>query len=202
MNAHNLEFAKTYTRHLTTRRSVRHFSDEPVPREFVLDAIKTAASAPSGANKQPWHFALIESQEIKNLLRHKAEEVEHSFYHKRAPKKWLQDLEVFKTNETKAYLSEAPYLIAIFYRVGDEDNKTYYPIESTGIATGFLLTALHQYGLATLTHTPKPMNFLNQVLGLDKSYRPFMIVVTGKQDMRFTLPDIKRKQLEEVVSFH
>lgn len=194
-----------FYRKIAKRRSIRHFASQPVDRKILLNAIKTAGSAPSGANRQPWHFALITSQSIKDQIRQAAEQVEHEFYKKKATDKWINDLKPFGTNSKKSYLSEAPALIAVFSRnlcENDEGSlqRTYYPIESTGIATGFLLTALHNAGLATLTHTPKPMFFLNEILKLDKTYRPFMIVVTGKPKQPIKVPDITRKSLHQIMN--
>lgn len=189
---------------MAKRRSIRHFTSQPIDREILLNAIRTAGSAPSGANRQPWHFALITSQSIKEQIRYAAEEVEQEFYGHRATQEWISDLKPFGTNSVKPYLSEAPALIAVFSRNLYENNegsmqRTYYPIESTGIATGFLLTALHNAGLATLTHTPKPMFFLNEILELDKTYRPFMIVVTGHPKQPIKVPNITRKPLHQIM---
>lgn len=187
---------------MNERRSIRAFSSESIPRETVENAIKTAGTSPSGANRQPWFFAIIESQEIKDQIRMAAEEVEDSFYKKPGHKQWVQDLKKFGTNPQKPYLSEAPILIAVFSRTrvieDGAEVKTYYPNESVGIATGMLITTLHLAGLATLTHTPKPMSFLNKVLNLDCSYRPFMIIVTGYPKIPLTLPEIHRKKFEEI----
>lgn len=189
---------------MVRRRSIRHFSSQPVDKEILLNAIKTAGSAPSGANRQPWYFALITTQMIKEQIRRAAEQVEHEFYTQKASDEWINDLKPFATNSTKPYLSEAPALIAVFCRSSCENEsgilqRTYYPIESTGIATGFLLTALHNAGLATLTHTPKPMFFLNEILGLGNTYRPFMIVVTGHAKQPIKVPDITRKSFHQIM---
>lgn len=189
---------------MSKRRSIRHFSSRPIDQKIILNAIKTAGSAPSGANRQPWYFALITTQSIKEQIRHAAEQVEQDFYTNKATNEWLNDLKPFATSSKKPYLSEAPALIAVFSRnlcENDEGSfqKTYYPVESTGIATGFLLTALHNAGLATLTHTPKPMFFLNEILKIDKSYRPFMIVVTGHPKLPIKVPNITRKSLNQIM---
>ncbi|MBK9323009.1 MAG: nitroreductase family protein [Bdellovibrionaceae bacterium] len=189
---------------MSKRRSIRHFSSQPVDREIILNAIKTAGSAPSGANRQPWYFALVTTQSVKEKIRRAAEQVEQEFYDHKATEEWLNDLKPFDTNSVKPYLSEAPALIAVFSRslCENEDGsrqRSYYPVESTGIATGFLLTALHYAGLATLTHTPKPMFFLNEVLELDKTYRPFMIVVTGYPKRPIKVPKITRKLLHQIM---
>ncbi len=189
---------------MAMRRSIRHFSSQPVDREIVLNAIRTAGSAPSGANRQPWHFALITTQRTKEQIRYAAEQVEQEFYGQKATEEWINDLKPFATNSVKPYLSEAPALIAVFSRNLCENEegslqRTYYPVESTGIATGFLLTALHNAGLATLTHTPKPMFFLNEILKLDKTFRPFMIVVTGHPKQPIKVPNITRKSLHQIM---
>ena len=165
---------------LSRRRSVRDFSDRLVDREVIENAVRAAGSAPSGANKQPWHFAIVESRETKALIRKAAEAEEQEFYNGRAPKAWLDDLKVFETNEHKPFLETAPYLIAVFLERNtiDEDgvkHKNYYMPESVGIATGMLITALHVSGLATLTHTPSPMKFLNEILERPSNEKPYML---------------------------
>ncbi len=190
---------------MSERRSIRNFSSRSVDKRILYAAIKTAGTAPSGANRQPWHFALVTSPLVKSEIRVAAEAVESEFYTSKASEQWLNDLKPFGTNSAKPYLTEAPALICVFSRsttevAGGNSLRTYYPIESTGIAVGFLLTALHNTGLATLTHTPKPMSFLNQVLNLNKTYKPFMIIVTGYPVYPIQLPNIKRKQLNEILS--
>lgn len=191
------EFYETMKR----RRSVRNFSARPIRREILLNAIRTAGTAPNGANSQPWLFALIEAQELKDRIRTEAELVEQSFYSQRAPRDWLNDLTKLGTSAQKPYLSIAPALIAVFSRHnrGDEsDERSYYPIESTGIAVGMLLTALHQTGLASLTHTPKPAHFLNEVLGIERNFRPFMLIAVGYAETPVLVPRIERKPLTEI----
>ena len=192
---------------ISKRRSIRQFSDQPVAREILLNAIRSAGTAPSGANRQPWHFALVTSQDIKNRIRVAAEQVEHEFYNGRASEQWLEDLKPFGTNSSKPYLSQAPALIAVFSKTtsGFEEigmQRVYYPVESTGIAVGFLLTALHNAGVSTLTHTPRPMNFLNQVLGFDKSFKPFMIIVVGYPAPALSIPPIPKKSICQIMSEH
>jgi len=184
---------------MKSRRSVREFSSRPVPREILLSCIEAAGTAPSGANSQPWFFALIESQDMKDRIRMAAEKVENQFYHVCAPEKWLEDLKPLGTNEKKPYLSEAGALIAVFSRRRFLDQMSYYPIESTGIATGILITALHHAGLSTLTHTPSPMGFLNDVLDLDQSYRPYMIIVAGYAKSDARVPVLTKKPREEII---
>lgn len=196
----SLSVSRDFLRTMSSRRSIRSFSSEAVDRELVLNAVRTANTAPSGANMQPWYFAVIESATIKTALRAEAERVEWEFYNEKAPDQWLEDLRPLGTNHLKPYLTEAPYLIAIFtrnFRQGDSE-RSYYPMESTGLATGLLLASLHQAGLATLTHTPRPMSFLNKLLDLDATYRPYMLVVTGKAAADAQLPELTRKTWDEV----
>jgi len=190
---------------LQRRRSVRDFSDRPVDREIIENAVRSAASAPSGANKQPWHFVIIENQDTKKLIRKAAEAEEYEFYNKRAPQSWLDDLKVFETDEHKPFLETAPYLIAVFLQRNsvDEDgvkHKNYYMPESVGIATGMLISALHISGLATLTHTPSPMKFLNEILGRPKNEKPFMLMVAGYPAEGVKVPDISRKPFNDIAS--
>jgi iodotyrosine deiodinase len=187
------------------RRSVRDFSDRAVDREIIENAVRTAASAPSGANKQPWHFAIVESRETKALIRKAAEAEEQEFYNGRAPEAWLEDLKIFETDEHKPFLETAPYLIAVFLERNSTDkkgvkHKNYYMPESVGIATGILITALHISGLATLTHTPSPMKFLNQILERPSNEKPFMLIVVGYPSEGVTVPDIERKPFAEIAS--
>lgn len=190
---------------LSRRRSVRDFSDRPVDREIIENAVRAAGSAPSGANKQPWHFAVVESRDVKALIRKAAEAEEQEFYNGRAPQAWLEDLKVFETDEHKPFLETAPYLIAVFLERNSVDeegvkHKNYYMPESVGIATGMLITALHVSGLATLTHTPSPMKFLNEILQRPKNEKPFMLIVAGYPQDGVTVPDIGRKNFEEICS--
>lgn len=190
---------------LQRRRSVRDFSDRPVDREIIENAVLSAASAPSGANKQPWHFVIIEDLDTKKLIRKAAEAEEYEFYHKRAPQSWLDDLAVFETDEHKPFLETAPYLIAVFLQRNSLDqegvkHKNYYMPESVGIATGMLISALHFSGLATLTHTPSPMKFLNEILGRPKNEKPFMLMVAGYPIDGVSVPDISRKPFSDIAS--
>ncbi|NND83492.1 MAG: nitroreductase family protein [Gammaproteobacteria bacterium] len=188
------------------RRTVRDFSDQPVAREVIDNAIKAAASAPSGANKQPWHFAVVSNPEIKHRIRVAAEAEEREFYGGRAPQAWLDDLAVFETDEKKPFLETAPYLIAVFLQRHTIDadgsrHKNYYMPESVGIATGFLLTALHLSGLATLTHTPSPMKFLNEILARPKNEKPYTLIVVGHPAENATVPDIEKKPFSEIATY-
>ena len=188
------------------RRTVREFSDRPVPQDIIETALKAANTAPSGANLQPWHFAVVSGPETKRKIREAAEVEEREFYAHRASPEWLAALEPLGTDSDKPFLETAPYLIAVFLQKFGmlEDGrkvKHYYPTESTGLATGILITALHQAGLVCLTHTPSPMKFLNEILGRPSSERPFLLLVTGYPADDAKVPDIERKPLEEFVSF-
>ncbi len=190
---------------VSKRRTVREFSSEEVPIEVIENCIKAAGSAPSGANKQPWHFVIVKNAEVKKKIRIEAEKEEQEFYNGRATEEWLKDLEPFETNEQKPFLEEAPYLIAIFeekYSVDEngEQHKNYYTKESVGIATGILITALHNVGLVTLTHTPSPMNFLNKILDRPKNEKPFLLLVVGHPKEGTKVPNIKRKELNQIIT--
>jgi len=200
-----LSTSREFKQTLSRRRSVRDFSDRPVDREVIENAVRAAGSAPSGANKQPWHFAIVESREVKALIRKAAEAEEQEFYNGRAPRSWLDDLKVFETDENKPFLETAPYLIAVFLERNSVDeegvkHKNYYMPESVGIATGMLISALHFSGLATLTHTPSPMKFLNQILERPSNEKPFMLIVAGYPVDDVTVPDIERKPFDEIAS--
>lgn len=201
------ENAETFLKLMQKRRSVRDFSDDPVPLEVIKKCILTAGTAPNGANLQPWHFSVVTSPEVKKTIRNAAEVEEYEFYNGRATDEWLDALSHLGTNEHKPFLETAPALIAIF-RKGrsidheEKDRKTYYPIESTGIATGMLITALHNAGLATLTHTPSPMNFLNEILDRPKTYKPFLLLVVGYPSEGCEVPDIVKKSVEDISSCH
>ena len=202
MISRSLEF---YTE-ANKRRTVRDFSDERVPREVIDNCIMSAGTAPSGANLQPWHFVVVGDPEIKKKIRIAAEEEEKEFYSERAPKEWLDALAPLGTDENKSFLEKAPYLIALFtkrYDVLPDGGKIkqYYSIESTGIACGLLINALHHSGLASLTHTPSPMNFLNEILNRPKNEKPFLLLVTGYPAENVKVPDIKRKSLTEIATF-
>ncbi len=198
--------AEGFYRDVRRRRSVREFSDRPVPRDIVETALRAAGTAPSGANLQPWHMVVISGAATKKRIRVAAEAEEREFYAHRASAEWLAALEPLGTDENKPFLETAPCLIAIFlqkYGTLPDGRKVkhYYPVESTGLATGILITALHHAGLATLTHTPSPMKFLNEILGRPKSERPFLLLVVGYPADDARVPDISRKSLEEFVSF-
>ena len=198
--------ARAFRDEVHRRRSVRDFSAEPVPRDLIEACIAAAGSAPSGANQQPWRFVAVSSPAIKRAIREAAEKEEREFYERRAPDEWLAALAPLGTDAAKPFLETAPWLIAVFYEAygvgpGGERQKRYYPIDSAGIATGILVTALHHAGLATLTHTPSPMAFLNAILGRPENERPFVLLVTGYPAAGATVPAIARKPLAAIASF-
>ncbi|WP_444891481.1 nitroreductase family protein [Microbulbifer sp. DLAB2-AA] len=195
-----------FFRLMRRRRSVRDFSVKPVPREVIEDAVRAAGSAPSGANMQPWHFVVVENAEVKRRIRLAAEEEEREFYQRRASEEWLNALEPLGTDAHKPFLETAPYLIAIFLKKfssaeNGERLKNYYTAESVGIATGILIAALHNAGVATLTHTPSPMKFLNEILGRPVQEKPYMILVAGLPAEGAQVPAIGRKPLDEIADF-
>ena len=197
--------SRIFLEHLSNRRTIRDFSDKPIEREVIENCIKTAGTAPSGANIQPWHFVLISDPKIKKQIRVAAEKEEKEFYETRAPKEWLEALAPLGTDNNKPYLETAPYLIAIFMqRYGKLPDgrrvKHYYGLESVGIATGMLITAIHNAGLASLTHTPSPMGFLNEILERPKNERPFLLLVVGRPAKDARVPDIKRKDISEIMT--
>lgn len=198
--------ARDFYRKLRRRRTVREFSDRPVPREIVENCILAAASAPSGANQQPWHFVVVSDPEIKKKIREAAEEEERAFYSGRAPDEWLEALSHLGTDEHKPFLEQAPYLIVIFaqshgVRPDGTHFKHYYVTESVGIATGMLIAAVHEAGLVSLTHTPSPMGFLNEILGRPANERPFLILVVGYPKQGARVPRIRKKSLDEISTF-
>ncbi len=198
--------ARDFYERLATRRSVRAFAPDPVPLEVIEDAIRAAGTAPNGANHQPWHFAVVTDPELRAEIRQRAEEEERAFYGERAPQDWLDALAPLGTDEHKPFLEVAPVLIAIFAQSWADDGeggrrKNYYVTESVGIATGMLITALHTAGLATLTHTPSPMKFLNQVLERPDNERPFLLLVVGHPASDARVPSISKKPLSEIASF-
>ncbi|MEQ8954549.1 MAG: nitroreductase family protein [Gammaproteobacteria bacterium] len=198
--------AQDFYQSMATRRTVRDFDSKPVARTIIEDCLRAAGSAPSGANRQPWHFAVVATPELKQQIREGAETEEREFYARRAPQDWLDALAPLGTDADKPFLETAPYLIVIFGQkyVVDEDgakHKNYYVTESASIATGLLIAALHQSGLATLTHTPSPMKFLNTILQRPASEKPLMILVVGYPAANTRVPDIGRKELDEISSF-
>lgn len=198
--------SRNFRREIARRRTVRDYSDRPVPPEVIRECLRAAGTAPNGANHQPWHFAVVYDPEIKARIRVAAEIEEREFYRGGAPQEWLDALAALGTDEHKPFLETAPCLIAIFaerYRLldGGRKVKNYYVQESVGIATGMLITGLHHAGLATLTHTPSPMGFLNEILGRPANERPFLILVVGYPAEDARVPQITKKPLEEIASF-
>lgn len=199
--------SRSYYAELKKRRTVRDFSDKAIPMEVIENAILSAGTAPSGANQQPWHFAVVTDQQMKIRIREAAEEEEREFYEHRASDEWLELLEHLGTDENKPFLEVAPCLIVVFQKKFTLDaegkrKKNYYTPESVGIASGFLLSALHLSGLATLTHTPSPMRFFNKLLNWPSEERPVMVVVVGYPSTQATVPNIAKFTLSEIASFH
>ena len=198
--------ATDFYRKLASRRSVRDFSDQTVPRAIIEQSLLAAGTAPSGANRQPWHFAVVNNSELKRQIRLGAEKEEQEFYSGRAPKDWLDALAPLGTNANKPFLETAPYLIVVFAEKLSQDyqgnkQKNYYVTESVSIATGLLLASLHISGLATLTHTPAPMKFLNTLLNRPVAEKPLMILVVGYPAEGAQVSAITRKSLDEFSSF-
>jgi nitroreductase len=198
------EASARFYRIMRLRRSVRAFSDRPVSRLTIENLLRTAGTAPSGANKQPWRFVAVADPLIKRQIRAAAEAQEREFYHRRANEQWLRDLEALGTDEHKEYLEVAPWLIVVFKLMKDDapgrlSEQVYYVNESVGIAVGLLLTAAHLAGLATLTHTPSPMSFLGRILDRPAHERPYLIVPIGYPAPDCTVPCIERKALEQLV---
>ena len=196
-----LERSREFLEEMRTRRTVRHYSDKPVPREAIVNCIETAAQAPSGANKQPWTFVLVTDPAVKKKIRIAAEKEERELYSGRAPDSWLRDLEPLGTDEHKPFLEFAPALIAVFAQKygATKDSQHYYVNESVGIAVGFLLAALHHAGFATLTHTPSPMKFLADILQRPDNERPYLLIPLGFPADGCRVPDIERKPLSKVL---
>jgi nitroreductase len=198
--------AAAFRQQMMTRRTVRHFSDRGIDRAVIEECLLTAGSAPSGANLQPWHFVVVADPAIKKQIRDAAEVEEREFYHHRAPREWLDALAPLGTDEHKPFLEAASCLIAIFaqsYGVLPDGRKVknYYVQESVGIATGLLIAAVHQAGLASLTHTPSPMGFLNHILNRPPNEKPFLLLVVGYPADAAMVPDIGKKALDEIASF-
>lgn len=198
--------AAAFADELGLRRTVREFASTSVPRGVIEHCLRAAGSSPSGANQQPWRFVAVGEPTIKQRIRTAAEAEERAFYEHRATPEWLEALADLGTDTDKLFLEVAPWLIAIFYQrfaTGADGNrqKRYYPHESVGIATGLLIAALHRVGLATLTHTPSPMGFLNEILGRPRNEMPFLLLVVGHAANGCRVPDIQRLPLEEYASF-
>lgn len=197
-----LEAAKRFAEAMSTRRTIREFATDPVDPEIVRTAIAAAATAPSGANVQPWRFVVVADPDLKRRIREGAEAEERAFYGSRASDEWLEALEPLGTDWRKPHLEDAPFLIVVFeVHRGPGEPKPYYLKESVGIAAGFLLAALHHAGLATLTHTPSPMRFLGEILDRPRHERPFVVIAVGRAAADAVVPDIVRKPLDEVLAW-
>ena len=196
--------SKSFLDMIGSRRTIRDFSDKPIPIEAVENAVRAAASAPSGANKQPWHFVIVKDQSIKKKIRVAAEKEEKEFYEHRAPDYWLEDLNQFKTDWNKPFLEKAPVLIAVFRQsyvdLGSTKKKNYYVSESIGISCGFLLVALHNAGLATLTHTPSPMGFLEKILNRPKNEKAFLLIPVGYPSEKAEVPCLQKKSFSKIAT--
>ncbi|HEY5559373.1 MAG TPA: nitroreductase family protein [Steroidobacteraceae bacterium] len=199
--------AREFADEMQRRRTVRDFSDRPVPRAVIEECLRAAGSAPSGANQQPWQFVAVSDVAVKQRVRVAAEAEEREFYEHRAPPAWLEVLQPLGTDANKPFLEIAPWLIAVFIRrferlADGSKRKHYYTDESVGLATGLLLAAIHHAGLVSLTHTPSPMKFLNEILGRPKDLeRPFLLLVVGYPAADARVPDIRRKPLAEIADF-
>lgn len=205
-NEELLRSAREFYERMNRRRTVRDFSDRPIPREVIETCIRAAGTAPNGANLQPWHFVAVSDPAVKRKIRAAAEEEEKEFYEHRAPAAWLDALAPLGTDSNKPFLEVAPWLIAVFAQpvrilADGSRSPTYYAIESVGIATGMLVTAVHSCGLAALTHTPSPMGFLNGILGRPSHEKPFLLLVVGHPAKDAMIPDISRKPLDAISSF-
>ena len=202
----SLERSRNFYEHIDKRRSVRQFSTRPVPEEVINNIIMTASSAPSGAHKQPWTFCAVSNPDLKSIIREAAEKEEYTNYHGRMGEEWVKDLEKLETDWKKPFLEDAPWLIIVFKKVHDlvngEKKKNYYVNESVGIASGFLISAIHNAGLVTLTHTPSPMNFLEKILNRPSNERAFLLLPVGYPEQDVKVPELTRKKLSEVSKFY
>ena len=200
------ERARNFRAEMQQRRTIRTFDTRPVPREIIEECIRAAGTAPNGANMQPWHFVVVSDPDVKKQIRDGAEKEERDFYERRASQEWLEALAPLGTDWQKPFLEHAPYLIVIFglsntILPDGKKLKNYYVNESVGIATGMLITAIHHAGLASLTHTPSPMAFLNKILDRPANERPFLVLVVGYPEKGTVVPDIGKKPLDEIVTF-
>lgn len=200
-----IQTSKQFYEEMDQRRSCRDFSHRPVPKEVVENLIKTASTSPSGAHKQPWTFVAVSDPEVKKQIRQAAEKEEREFYESRATEDWLKDLAPLGTDWRKPFLEIAPWLIVVFRKTWDDGpngkSKNYYVQESVGIASGFLISAIHHAGLVTLTHTPSPMNFLSEILERPTNEKPFLLLPVGYPADNAQVPDLKRKDLDKVAVF-
>jgi nitroreductase len=202
-----LERSRTFFNFMNKRRSVRDFSDRPVDLEIIENAIRTANTAPSGAHKQPWTYCIISDPEVKKEIREKAEVEELESYNNRMSEEWLEAIAHLGTDHQKPFLEIAPYLVIIFKKVYDKDSDgekqtNYYVSESVGISAGMFISAIHESGLAALTHTPSPMNFLSQILKRPANERPFLLIPVGHPAENAQIPDLKRKDLDEIAVYY
>tara|TARA_R110001583_G_scaffold123082_1_gene274448 strand:- start:69521 stop:70210 length:690 start_codon:yes stop_codon:yes gene_type:complete len=202
-----LKKSKLYFEKFDKRRSIRDFSDKPITFEVIENIIKTASTAPSGANKQPWTFCVVKSAEIKKKIREAAEEEERKSYADRMSDEWLEDLKHLGTDANKPFLEKAPYLIVVFkrpfeYNKEGKKHQNYYVNESVGLACGFLISAIHNAGLVTLTHTPSPMRFLEKILDRPDNERAFLVLPVGYEADKTFVPDIQRKPIDEVMKIY
>ncbi|MEC7837560.1 MAG: nitroreductase family protein [Chloroflexota bacterium] len=206
INLENMESrSKEFYENIKQRKTIRDFSEDIFPKSIIENCIRAAGTAPSGANMQPWHFAISTRNETRRTLRKEAENEEKEFYKHKAPKEWLNALEPLGTDANKPFIEKAPYLIGIFaknYSLLDDGSKVkhYYSSESVGISTGILITALHMAGLSTLTHTPSPMGFMNKIFKRPKNERPFLLLVVGFAKKDALIPDIEKLPLEKISS--
>ncbi|MCZ6520218.1 MAG: nitroreductase family protein [Bacteroidetes bacterium] len=197
----------SYYEWLDSRRTVRDFSNKPIPKKIIDHLILSASTAPSGAHKQPWTFCVISDPQIKSKIKEAAEQEEYESYHGRMSPEWLKDLQPLGTDWHKPFLEIAPYLIVVFkrvYEIDEQGNKknNYYVNESVGLACGFLLTAIHNAGLVALTHTPSPMNFLSKILNRPTNERPYLLIPVGYPTQDTFVPNINRKKLDEVMIYY
>lgn len=202
-----LERAHSFYEKMESRRSVREFSNRPIDQNVIKNIIKTASTAPSGAHKQPWTFCVVANPEIKKQIKIAAEEEEKASYVSRMSSEWLDDLKPLGTDWQKPFLEIAPYLIIVFRRIyefGTDGKKknNYYVQESVGLATGFLLAAIHDAGLVSLTHTPSPMNFISKILNRPKNEKPFLLIPVGYPAEECWVPDLERKDIEDICVFY
>lgn len=197
-----IQRSREFCHFMNKRRTVRDFSNKKIPKELIENIILTANSAPSGANKQPWQFCIVSDPNLKNKIRLAAEEEEYKAYHGGMPEEWLEDLSYIGTDWKKEFLEIAPILIVVFRKPYDEikgvPKKNYYVQESVGLACGLLLAAIHNAGLVALTHTPSPMNFLQEILQRPENEKPFLLIPVGYPKEELTVPDIRRKSMEEI----
>ena len=200
-NSKRLELCNAFEQRMKTRRSVREFSKMEVSQEIIEKIVRISASAPSGANKEPWYFSIVKDRKIKKEIRIAAEKEEKSFYTQRAPQSWLNDLNKFGTDWNKEFIEIAPYIIVVFKQIYDLNNgqkyKNYYVNESVGIACGMLLTAIHSAGLVALTHTPSPMGFLEQICKRPENERAYLLIPVGLPSKNARVPVLKKKSFSE-----